>query len=181
VTAYTNAAFVRILGPGVGIRPGVIGAVGSRLAAAGVNILTVLTAQTAINLLIDRDDAARSREVLAGWAEDTIRSVEIVDDAAIVAVVGESLEGTPGVAGRFFGALGRAGIGAVMAAAGASASAVYGVVKREEALPAVRALHAEFFNEDVPAVFPESFVDDSELNTRRSVPPTSGCARSGAG
>jgi aspartate kinase len=144
-TANTNVAVVRVLGPGVGARPGIIGLVGSRLARAGINILTVLTAQTAINLLVDRDDAAHSRQVLAGTGEEAIRSVDIIDDAAIVAVVGESFDRTSGIAVRFFGALEKAGINAVLVAAGASASAVYGVVNREEARKAVRALHGEFF------------------------------------
>jgi aspartate kinase/aspartokinase/homoserine dehydrogenase 1 len=144
-TANTEVAVIRVLGPGVGVRPGLIGLVGSRLARAGVNILTVLTAQTAINLLVDRDDAEKSRLALMGAGEDAIRSVEVVDDAAIVAVVGSAFDRTPGVAGRFFAALERAGINAFIVAGGASESAVYGVVKRGAARSAVRALHGEFF------------------------------------
>jgi aspartate kinase len=144
-TANTEVAVVRVLGPGVGARPGLIGLVGSRLARAGVNILTVLTAQTAINLLVDRDDAEKSRLALVGTGEAAVRSVDVLDDAAIVAVVGNAFDRTPGVAGRFFAALERAGINALLVASGASESAVYGVVKRGEARPAVRALHGEFF------------------------------------
>jgi aspartokinase/homoserine dehydrogenase 1 len=144
-TANTEVAVIRVLGPGVAARPGIMGLIGSRLARAGVNILTVLTAQTAINLLVDRDDAEKSRLALAGTGADAIRSVEVVDDAAIVAVVGCAFDRTPGVAGRFFAALERAGINAFLVAGGASESAVYGVVKRGEARPAVRALHGEFF------------------------------------
>lgn len=144
-TANTEVAVIRVLGPGVGARPGIIGLIGSRLARAGVNILTVLTAQTAINLLVDREDAEKSRLALAGTGADAIRSVEVIDDAAIVAVVGSAFDRTPGVAGRFFAALERAGINAFLVAGGASESAVYGVVKRGAARPAVRALHGEFF------------------------------------
>jgi aspartokinase/homoserine dehydrogenase 1 len=71
--------------------------------------------------------------------------VDVIVDAAIVAVVGNAFDRTSGVAGRFFGALERAGINTLLLAGGASESAVYGVVRREEARPAVRALHAEFF------------------------------------
>jgi aspartate kinase len=144
-TANTDVAIVRVLGPGVGARPGVIGLVGSRLARAGVNILTVLTAQTAINLLVERDDGEKSRLALAGTGEQAVRSVEVIDDTAIVAVVGNAFDRSPGIAGRFFAALERAGINALLVVGGASESAVYGVVRRGEARPAVRALHAEFF------------------------------------
>lgn len=144
-TANTEVAVVRVLGPGIGARPGVIELVGSRLARAGVNILAVLTARTAINLLVDRDDADKGRMALAGAGEEAVRSVDVIVDAAIVAVVGNAFDRTSGVAGRFFGALERAGINTLLLAGGASESAVYGVVRREEARPAVRALHAEFF------------------------------------
>ena len=143
--ANTEVAVIRVLGPGVGARPGLIGQVGARLATAGVNILTVLTAQTAINLLVDRDDADKSRLALAAAVGPCVRSVDVIDDAAIVAVVGNAFDRTPGVAGRFFAALERAGINALLVAGGASESAVYGVVSRSEARPAVRALHAEFY------------------------------------
>lgn len=144
-TANTEVAIIRVLGPGVGARPGVIGLVGSRLARAGVNILTVLTTQTAINLLVDRDAADKSRRALAETGEESVRSVDIIDDVAIVAVVGNAFDRTPGIAGRFFAVLERAGINALLVACGASESAVYGVVRREDARPAVRALHGEFF------------------------------------
>jgi aspartate kinase len=144
-TAKTDVAVIRILSPGIGARPGVIGLVGTVLARAGVNILTVLTAQTAINLLIEKNDAAAGRRALADLNRDVVRSVEILEDAALVAVVGESFDRPAGIAERFCRILERAGINSFLIAGGASESAVYGVVRREEARAAVRALHGEFF------------------------------------
>ena len=161
VTANPEVAVLRVLGPGVGVRPGIIGRVGDRLAAAGINILTVLTSQTAINLLVDRSQAVRGKDELMKIGEDAIRTVALTEDAAIVAVVGERLDAMRGVAGRFFAALDGAAVRSAIVASGASEAAIYAVVPRGDAALAVRALHEEFFSgrefrDPETAEFPDS-------------------------
>jgi aspartate kinase len=57
VTYNKNISVLRIKGAGVGFKPGVISEIGSRLATCGVNIYSIITSQTCINLLIDRKDS----------------------------------------------------------------------------------------------------------------------------
>jgi aspartokinase len=65
-------------------------------------------------------------------------------DIAIVAVVGEKMRGTPGIAGRTFSALGRGNINIIAIAQGSSEYNVSFVVEAGAMKEAMRAVHDEF-------------------------------------
>jgi aspartate kinase len=145
VTSNPNVALLRIHGPGVGYKPGVIALIGRRLAERNINIYSVITSQTCINLLLDRKDAGPSREALGPERGGVIERLDLEDDVALIAAVGEGLRRTKGLAARIFSAVWREGINVEMISTGASEVASYFIVKRPEANRAVRALHREFF------------------------------------
>ena len=74
-----------------------------------------------------------------------IQSVDITESQSIVAVVGDGMEGTPGIAARFFGTLGRAGVNIRAIAQGSSERNISAVVDSEEATKALRAVHSGFY------------------------------------
>lgn len=145
VTFNRNLARLRILGPGVGCKPGIIGRIGDTLSGLGINIFSVLTSQTCINLLIHREESGRSLEALGYLKEGTVETIDLLDDIALIAVVGEGILSTNGVAARVFSAVSAEGINVEMISAGASEVAYYFIVRQEEVLRAVRAIHREFF------------------------------------
>jgi len=145
VTANEGIALLRIHGPGVGYKPGIIGRLGRRLAEHRVNIYSIITAQTCINLLVDRKDAKRGYEALKSDRNGVIARVDLEEDVALVAVVGEGMVERRGVAARVFSAVARAGINVEMISSGASEVATYFIVDRADAARAVRALHRAFF------------------------------------
>jgi len=65
-------------------------------------------------------------------------------DLAIVAAVGEGMRGTPGVAARVFGALGRAKVNVMAIAQGSSELNISLVVMEKDREKAVRLIHEEF-------------------------------------
>jgi aspartate kinase len=67
-------------------------------------------------------------------------TVGVARDRTIVAIVGERIKYSPGVTGRCFGALQEINI--EMISLGASEINLSFVVKKEDATPALRALHA---------------------------------------
>ncbi|MBN2206484.1 MAG: aspartate kinase [Candidatus Aminicenantes bacterium] len=145
VTANEGLALLRIHGPGVGYKPGIIGRLGRRLAELRVNIYSIITAQTCINLLVDGKDARRGFEALKSDRNGVIARVDLEEDVALVAVVGEGMVERRGVAARVFSAVARAGVNVEMISSGASEVATYFIVDRADAARAVRALHREFF------------------------------------
>lgn len=66
-------------------------------------------------------------------------------DLATVAVVGENMKGTPGIAGKLFGTLGRAGISVISCAQGASETNISFIIKLESLRKALNSIHDSFF------------------------------------
>ena len=145
VTANEGIALLRIHGPGVGYKPGIVGRIGRQLSALNINIYSIITAQTCINLLVDRKDARRSYQALKDDRNGVIARVDLEEDVALVAVVGEGMVARCGVAARIFSAVAKAGINVKMISSGASEVATYFIVDRKDTARAVRALHREFF------------------------------------
>lgn len=70
--------------------------------------------------------------------------LEVMPKMAIVVAVGENMKGTPGLAGRAFGALGKRGINIIAIAQGSSELSISFGVKAVDVKEAVRAIHEEF-------------------------------------
>lgn len=91
----------------------------------------------------DLNDARKSLDKLK--TEGLIHDVVYDDDTAKISIVGAGMLGTPGVAARMFGALGRAGVNILIVST--SEISVSCLVKREDVNQAVQAIHREFFGE----------------------------------
>jgi aspartate kinase/aspartokinase/homoserine dehydrogenase 1 len=141
VVSTDDVGIVRLEGPGVGSRPGILARATGKLEAAGLNIVSVITAQTCINLLFKREDLQRAWAVLRAESVSGVVAVEGLEDVALVAAVGSGIRDTVGVGGRILGALAAAGINVLLAQAGASPVAVYTLVRRKDKDGALRAIH----------------------------------------
>ncbi len=73
-----------------------------------------------------------------------------IEQVAAVALIGEGMRGTPGVAARLFGALGKEKINIIAIAQGSSESNISLIVSLDERAAAVRAIHREFITPRVP-------------------------------
>jgi aspartokinase len=73
-----------------------------------------------------------------------IERISPQDDIVIVAVVGAGMRGTPGIAARIFGALGKPRINVIAIAQGSSEYNISLVIARGDADDAVRCIHDEF-------------------------------------
>ncbi|HSQ36218.1 MAG TPA: aspartate kinase [Candidatus Binatia bacterium] len=145
ITANKNLANIRVYGAGIGSKPGLLAGVSSLLAAANVNIHSVLTSHTCINMLLDPADGRRSLPRLKAMANGVIKRIELEEHLALIGVVGDRIMEKEGIYARIFSAVARERINVEMAAAGASAVACYFLVKRTDLDRAVRAVHDEFF------------------------------------
>lgn len=141
----TDISVLRVHGAGVGYKPGIIGEIGRILALANVNILSVITSQTCINLLLDSHDSFKSQEALAPLIGGVIGAIDVRDDVALIAVVGEGLLTTKGLAARVFSAVAEKEVNIEMFSAGASEVAYYFIVRHEDMNLAINAVHRCFF------------------------------------
>jgi bifunctional aspartokinase / homoserine dehydrogenase 1 len=100
-------------------------------------VVPASVANTAVNVLED----AFERELRHGQ----IQRIALHSDIRVLAIVGEGMAGTPGVAARLFNALGRAGINVRAIAQGASERNISVAVNEADAERALKAIHAGFY------------------------------------
>ncbi|MCS6952401.1 MAG: aspartate kinase [Bryobacterales bacterium] len=84
-------------------------------------------------------EAALALELAHGY----VHPLEVDENVGLLAVVGEGMRGTPGIAGRIFTAISRERINIIAIAQGSSELTIAIVVHRDGLEKAVRAVHAE--------------------------------------
>ncbi len=152
ITAIGDMALVNLEGAGMIGVPGTADRLFASLKNAGVSVTLISQASSehSICIAVPSVLAERAREVISDafadeLASGQIHSVDVTDSQSIVAVVGDGMAGTPGIAARFFGTLGRAGINVRAIAQGSSERNISAVVDSDEATRALRAAHSGFY------------------------------------
>ncbi len=151
-SAIHHTALVNIEGAGMIGVPGISSRLFSAMRDADISVILISQASSehSICFAVPQEDAASAEKVvrrvfaeeLAGYR---INSVEVESDCAIVAAVGERMPGVPGIAAKFFNALGKAGVNVRAIAQGSSERNISAVIKGSDSTRALRALHAGFF------------------------------------
>jgi aspartokinase/homoserine dehydrogenase 1 len=95
--------------------------------------------------MADRVDSVVRRAFATELEQNQIQQIDIREDCSIIAVVGDGMAGTPGIASRFLGTLGNAGINVRAIAQGSSERNISAVIDSEVATRALRAVHAGFY------------------------------------
>ncbi len=152
VSSSDDVAILKLHGPGVGFKSGILAEVTSALDSAGINIKSVLTAQTAINVLLAREHLDAAYETLVAHHMAGVVEVSRNDAVAIVAVVGDGVldasNAGSAIASRALSAALAGGVRVTLAAAGASEVAAYMLVDRNDRRLALGLIHKEFFGSD---------------------------------
>ena len=151
ITAIRNLALVTVEGRGMMGVPGIAARTFGAVARTGVSVLMISQASSeqSICFVIPAADVPRVLESLNEEMERELRRGFIdriwsLDDIVIIAVVGQAMRGTPGIAARVFGALGEAGINVIAIAQGSSEVNISLVVAVDRADEAVRRIHDAF-------------------------------------
>ncbi|HVL87787.1 MAG TPA: aspartate kinase, partial [Candidatus Thermoplasmatota archaeon] len=143
VAVKDGLAILKLSGPGMAYTPGIGRRVFTALGDAGVNVYNMAASQASFALLVNGADLETGLAALAG-VDGVVRGVETIRDRTLVCFVGQAIGSTPGVAGKIFSTVGRAGVNVEMIMVGASDMALNFVVPTTQRTQAVRALHAEF-------------------------------------
>jgi aspartokinase/homoserine dehydrogenase 1 len=151
ITAIKDVSLITVGGRGI---VGVPGVAAKTFAAAGLaraNVLLISQSSSGndICFIVGSEDAARTvaslRETFAyDLRHQQVEHITVNTEVAVVAVVGDMMRGTPGIAGRTFSALGRKGINIIVIAQGSSEYNVSFVVEAAAMRDAVLAVHSEF-------------------------------------
>ena len=98
--------------------------------------------------LVRTEELEKSRQALESalaleLAHDYVHPIQVDEKVGLLAVVGEGMQGKPGIAGRIFTAISREKVNIIAIAQGSSELTIAIVVSRDGLEKAVRAVHAE--------------------------------------
>ena len=122
------------------------------LANKGISVFMVSQAssENSTSIGVRDEDAAAAAEVLnAEFAKEietgAMFPMQVESGLATIAIVGENMKQTPGIAGKLFGTLGRSGISVIACAQGASETNISFVVDGKFLRKSLNVLHDSFF------------------------------------
>ena len=122
------------------------------LAGNGISVFMVSQAssENSTSIGVRDEDAPSAVEVLNGEFAKEIETgamfpMHAESGLATVAIVGENMKHTPGIAGKLFGTLGRSGISVIACAQGASETNISFVVDGQYLRKSLNVLHDSFF------------------------------------
>ena len=124
----------------------------TRLADNGISVFMVSQASSENSTSIgvreeDVNEAVRvlNEEFAAEIEDGAMFPMQVELGLATVAIVGENMKHTPGIAGKLFGTLGRSGISVIACAQGASETNISFVVKADSLRKSLNVIHDSFF------------------------------------
>lgn len=137
---------------------GMVGVIGinhrlfKALADANVSVFLVSQAssENSTSFAIKNNDAeiaetAMRTEFEKEIARGDINEIKIEKELATIAIVGENMKKTPGIAGKLFQSLGRTGVNVIACAQGASELNISFVIKLSSLRKALNVIHESFF------------------------------------
>jgi len=141
-----DVAVIQFAGGNVGRIPGILGTIASSFGNANINIKSVITSQTSINVLISKQDVDKCKKVMQRMNIPHVENIFQRTDISLIAAVGDGLLKRHSVAARIFSSVSKQGINVEMISAGASNVTIYFIVRTEDRQKALKAIHEEFFS-----------------------------------
>ena len=152
ITTINGMAMVTIEGAGMIGVPGTAERVFGALRGAGVSVTMISqgSSEHSICCVLRGEDAELAQRVLSDafareLALGNVQRVLAEPGISVLAVVGDGMAGTPGVAARLFESLGRAQINVRAIAQGSSERNISVAISEAQATKALRAVHAGFY------------------------------------
>jgi len=148
ITSIRDASMITVSGAGMHGAPGTAAKVLDVLGQNGINILMISqsSSEANISLIVARLNletavTALRRSLLGGTL---FREITSERDVSVLAAVGAGMKGTPGIAARLFKAVAEKDVNVRMITQGSSELNISFVVREDDLLKSVRALHEEF-------------------------------------
>jgi aspartokinase/homoserine dehydrogenase 1 len=152
ITSINQVALVNLEGTGMIGVPGTAERLFAALREHGISVILISQASSehSICFAVPFTQAGEAEQVVRHAFErellqGQIQRVELSRHCSIVAVVGDGMAGTPGVAAKMFGALSSAGVNIRAIAQGASERNISAMIDSADLTRALRAVHASFY------------------------------------
>ncbi len=155
ISSIKDVSLVTVQGIGMVGVTGISMRLFSCLAARDVNVILISQAssENSISLVIETEQTAVARvaienEFYREMANRQINRVMVDDEMAVVAIVGEKMKQTTGIAGQLFNSVGKNGVNVFAIAQGGSEINISFVIKERDIRKALNVIHEAFFLSD---------------------------------
>ncbi|MET3814244.1 bifunctional aspartate kinase/homoserine dehydrogenase I [Pantoea sp. UYEF8] len=155
ITNLNNMAMVNVSGPGMKGMVGMAARVFAAMSRTGISVvlITQSSSEYSISFSVPQNELARARHVLEEefyleLKDGLLDPLDIIENLAVISVVGDGMRTLRGISAKFFSALARANINIVAIAQGSSERSISVVVNNDEVITGVRVVHQMLFATD---------------------------------
>lgn len=152
ISSIDHVALIRVQGSGLVGMAGVAQRIFGALAVGNINIILITQASSEHSVCLavmpkhsEKAKRLLQKELQHEIATHRVADIIIEDGLSIIAVVGENMRQTPGIAGKIFQALGRSRINISAIAQGSSELNISAVIRQADKQKALRVIHDAFF------------------------------------
>jgi len=145
VTYSDDFAVLKLKGPAVGIRPGIMAKVASLFEDNGINIKSIITSHISINFLLSEKYIDQAHKCVKEANINVVNEISVTKDLSTIAVVGDGMLDQFGLAGQIFSVVAQNKINVLMIASGASYVSTYFIINRNNRDLAIQSINNEFF------------------------------------
>jgi len=145
VACSDDISLLKLDGPGVGLKPGILARVTTALNDAGINIKSVITSQISINLILERTTGDKALRLIQKLGFTSVKEIHLVKDVSLIGIIGHGMQQNYGVSAKIFTAVAQNKINVVLSGSGASDLVSYLVVKSDDKEKSVKVIYDAFF------------------------------------
>lgn len=152
ISSLNQISLITLQGSGMFGVPGIAARLFRCLASANINIILISqgSSEHSISFAIQPSYISQAQELIQKEFENEqvqglIEPLIVENQKSVIAIIGENMKFTPGIAGKMLTTLGKNGINADAIAQGSSELNISVVIKSEDESKALNALHQSFF------------------------------------
>ena len=146
VACSDDISLLKLDGPGVGLKPGILARVTNCLNDAGINIKSVITSQISINFILGQNTGEKALKLIQKLGFTSVKEIHLVKDVSLIGVIGHGMQTNYGVSAKIFTAVAQNRINVVLSGSGASDLVSYLVVKSTDKIKSVQAIYNAFLS-----------------------------------
>jgi bifunctional aspartokinase / homoserine dehydrogenase 1 len=145
VACSDDISLLKLNGPGVGLKPGILAKVTTKLNDSGINIKSVITSQTSINLVLAEQTGDKALALIQQLGFSAVKDISVEKDVSLIGIVGHGMQNNYGVSAKIFAAVANNKINVLLSGSGASDLVSYLVVKNSDKEKSIREIYNVFF------------------------------------
>ncbi|PHM28229.1 bifunctional aspartate kinase/homoserine dehydrogenase I [Xenorhabdus budapestensis] len=153
ITNLNHMAMINVSGPGMKGMVGMAARVFAVMSRSGISVvlITQSSSEYSISFCVPQKELNRAQKALTEefyleLKDGVLDPIDVIDNLAIISVVGDGMRTQRGISARFFSALTRANINIIALAQGSSERSISAVIDNDAATTAVRLCHQMLFN-----------------------------------